>query len=581
VKALQELLMCYNKLKHPGRNTYKKGSIIGGKMDIFRSSSISLLLFAFIGPVFGVRNIPILSPTVQSVSISVHEGFPRTEPQSIEFASPSVTDINGDGKLEILIADGGGCVWAWDRNGNTLSGFPLKTTGSCDGPRINGPLAIGDIDGDGKPEIVAGTSGESNAPGGRGKVYAWNNNGTMISGWPKEMEWNTLHGDGQAEVYGVALGNVTGDSRLEVIAGTSNNAANGGTETEPTPNLYIWQGDGSILSGFPTGQSSGIFGFVGLANLSGDSYKEVIAPRDYRYLHAYNSSSELAGWPVVAYVDPNQPWQSPFLEFTRNAPAMGDLDGDGRVETVIAGKVRGSLSDGRPENNSGVLVLEPDGQRSPGWTIAKLGDRPPLAASYSPSQAPALADLDRDGKIEIVVALSDGTIRAYRMNGDLLWKYDYTGGRRLFASEPAIGDIDGDGELEIVFGTYSPDGSAGDAVSLLALNSKGYLVPGFPLKLSNETSSVKKGIRAAPTITDFDGDCNIEILAGSWSGTLYAWDLSAPYNADRIPWPTGRHDLQRTGSTSQVDGTNISVDFFTVGSHAIFLPAISTGCQLR
>lgn len=551
-------------------------------MEIFRSASISLLLLNLIG--FGPVNqtLPSQQPAALQVTISSHPGYPRTEPQSIEFGSPSVADINGDGNVEVLLGDGEGCVWAWYQNGNKVPGFPLKTVGSCDGPRISGPLAVGDIDGDGKPEIIAGTRGVSNSAGGRGKVYAWNDNGTIVSGWPKETDWNTAYGDGQSEVYTVALGNVTGDSRLEVIAGTSNNAANGGNETTSTPNLYVWKGDGSVLSGFPTGLNSGIFGFVGSANLNGDGYDEVVAPRDHRYLHIYNAlSKELAGWPVETFVDPNQGGESPFLEFTRNAPAMGDLDGDGQVEAVIAGKVRGWLADGRPEINSGVLVFKPDGQRAPGWAVAKLGDRSPLYDNNSPSQGPALADINRDGKVEIIVALSDGKIRAYRSNGDLLWKYDFAAGRKLFASEPVVADINGDGDLDIVFGTYSPDGSAGDAVGLLALNSKGYLDPGFPLKLTAETSSVKKGIRAAPTISDFDGDCNIEILAGSWSGTLYAWDLSAPYNASLTPWPTGRHDIRRSGSfSSLVEITNMSTQF-SMGAHNLFLPSISTGCKPR
>jgi hypothetical protein len=551
-------------------------------MDIFRSIRISLAFFAVFTLGFDPQRIPNEYPTLQPVTISAHAGFPLTDPQSIEFGSPSVVDINGDGLQEILIGDGGGCVWAWDRNGKTLAGFPLHTIGnSCDGPRINGPIAIGDIDGDFLPEIVAGTDMVSKYPGQRGKVYAWNHDGSLISGWPKEMDWNLEYGEGQAEVYSVALANVIGDRSLEVIAGTSNNAANGGTEETPNPNLYVWQGNGQLLSGFPNGLNSGIFGFVGTANLSGDSHEEIITPRDHRHLHVYNSQgTQLPGWPIETFVDPSLPSEYPFVEFTRSAPAIGDLDNDGQLEIVIAGKVRGDRASGRPEINSAVMVFQPNGQRAPGWSVARLGDGPPVADSFSPSQATALADLDQDGKLEIVVTMNDGTARAYRANGDLLWKYNFAAGRTLFASEPVIGDINNDGKLETVFGTYSPDGSAGDAVGLIALTPTGSLLAGFPLKLDKETSSVKKGIRAAPTIADFDGDCYLEILAGSWSGTIYVWDLSTRSDTTHVPWPTTRHDLQRTGT---IFPGNAAVQTEAIAGYTnwIFLPTINRGCQPR
>jgi hypothetical protein len=193
------------------------------------------------------------------------------------------------------------------------------------------------------------------------------------------------------------------------------------------------------------------------------------------------------------------------------------------------------------------MVFERDGKRSPGWTIAKLGDGPPLADTYGPSQAPALADLDGDGKLEIIVTLMDGTLRVYNHGGALRWKYNFAQGRKLFASEPVVGDITGDGRLDIVFGTYSPDGSASSRVGIIAVDRNGRLLPEFPLALTRETNSEKKGVRAAPAIADFDGDGKVEIVAGSWSGTIYAWDLPATYNASKMPWPTGRGHHTRRG----------------------------------
>jgi hypothetical protein len=84
-------------------------------------------------------------------------------------------------------------------------------------------------------------------------------------------------------------------------------------------------------------------------------------------------------------------------------------------------------------------------------------------------------------------------------------------------------------------------------VGLLALDADGRMISGYPLALTRETNASKQGVRAAPALADFDGDGKVEILAGSWSGTLYVWDLPASYNASKMPWPTGRGSNTRAG----------------------------------
>ncbi len=516
-------------------------------------------------------------------AIPYQAGFPRSDATStIEFGSPAVVDINGDGEKEVLTGDGNGCVWAWGTNGKVLPGFPLKTAGACGGtPRINGPLAIGDVDGDGAPEIVAGTRGESNSPGERGKVFVWKANGSLLPGWPREMDWNTQYGNGTSEVYTVALANVTGDDRLEVIAGTSNNGSAGGGFDADTRNLYVWNSDGSTLPGYPTWyRTAGIWGFVGAADLVGDAHAEVIVGRDQLYIHAYNASGQpLTNWPVQTYLTTAESkWgEDPYVEFTRNAPSIADLDGDGVMDIVIAGKVRDPLQD-HDTTHTTVLVLQPNGQRKVGWTIPPLGG-PPVAATFSPSQAPALADLDKDGDLEIIVTLMDGTLRVYHANGSLMWKYDYALGKPLFASDPVVGDISGDGKVDIVFGTYSPDGSADSDVRLYALSATGELISGFPLPLTHEGNSDEQGIRAAPTLADLDGDCDVEILAASQAHILYVWDLPSAYSPSLMPWPTGRQNIQRTGSVlaNPVDFALAAPQSVDGLSYNTYLPLVTMG----
>lgn len=506
-------------------------------------------------------------------------GFPRDDPKgAIVFSSPTVVDIDGDGHNDVLVIDGDACVYAWRFDGTPLPGFPLMTGASCTGvPRSTTHVAIGDIDGDERPEIVAGNEGSGVEPGQRGKVFVWRADGDLLPGWPKEMDWNTTYASSTPEVYSVALADMDGDGLPEVLAGTNNNASNGGIDdVDLAFNLYAWKAGGTLLPGYPTqSRTAGIFGEIAAADLSGDGRADAIAGRDHPFLHAADAHGQpLSGWPVRLFVNASgsDPRTDAYIELTHAAPAAGDLDGDGSVELIVAGKVR-APSTGDVIGN-GVVVLGPDGARRPGWDPARQGG-PPLATKDYPHQAPALGDLDGDGALDIVVSTFDGHIRAYAADGVLLWDYDYAAGKVLFASEPALGDIDGDRQIDVVFGTYSPDGLDDDAVRLHALHDDGAPVSGFPLDLPLEAEHLRKGIRAAPTLADLDGDCRTDILASSLGGVVYAWRTPARWNAETAPWPTGRHDVRRSASLPVQSGTvsvrQLQSDYF------VYLPVVSRG----
>jgi uncharacterized repeat protein (TIGR01451 family) len=467
-------------------------------------------------------------------------GFPVEGSGAVWLSSPAVGDINNDGSNELLIG-AGSTVNGWSKAGNALPGFPILT-----GDRqIVAQIALADLDKDHHLEIIAGT--RSPTTEGQCRVFAWRDTGALLTGWPQAVAWNTQYSNNDCWITSVVPADIDGDQDLEIIASTTNNGSGNPGIILDTPNLYAWHHTGTLVSGnWPNWQTAaGIYGAIAVGDLNGDDKADIVVGRDFLYLNVYGADGQsLPGWPIQTYVSQNggNYDTEQRIEYAVNAPTIADLDGDGAKEIIVTGHVKGPGEFPDVKLNSALLVLETDGTRRAGWESAALGNGI-LSQIDMPWQPPALADLDADGKLEIVVATEDGWIRAYRADKTVLWSFNYTQGAILFAGEPVIGDINGDGGLEILFGTYVPELNSIDRdgpVGIWALGSDGSVLPGFPLSIPTP------GVRSAPSLADLNGDGKLEIIAATRRGQIFVWDTSAAYNPTRLPWPTGRHDLSRS-----------------------------------
>ena len=119
----------------------------------------------------------------------------------------AVGDLDGDRTSEIVVGEGEGGeprVKVLDGSGRELGSFLAFEAGFRGGVRV----AVGDLDGDGKGEIVAGAG-----PGGANRVKVMDAKGVVLSSYVP-FDAQTTNG-----VF-VAAGDLEGDGRGEIIVGT-------------------------------------------------------------------------------------------------------------------------------------------------------------------------------------------------------------------------------------------------------------------------------------------------------------------------------------------------------------------------
>lgn len=181
----------------------------------------------------------------------------------------------------------------------------------------------------------------------------------------------------------------------------------------------------------------------------------------------------------------------------------------------------------------------PAGEVEPKWVCILLTSQ---ACSSSPSvdkqgqvSSPVLADVDNDNKLDVVVAMSNGRVIALKDNGSSgskIWDVDIApafgmaAGTQVIESSPAVADIDQDGRVEIVVGAGKSHSSSCYKGGVIVLEHDGTIKPGWP-KLSHDNDIPPAGcpdpIYPSPALGDLDNDGDLEIVSAGFDKRIYAW----------------------------------------------------------
>jgi len=391
---------------------------------------------------------------------------------------PLAVDLNGDGLLELIVPvqrlNNTGAIYILEPNGNDFidtdndptTRNPFLTTLSG----VSSTPCVGDIDGDGIPDIVFQTLD--------GAIYAMHIDGTEV-----------MDGDHNPATLGVLI--------------------------PPNP---------ALSGGQPI-----------LADLNGDGIMEIIRgtsanPSGGSFLTAYrDSASQILTYSV------------PIGGATLSPPAAGDLNGDGLPEVVVASSRAGS-----GDNSFNSLSIA-------NWEIfndpllpTDPGDYAAYVVQAGAFSAPILADLNRDGKLEVVVSDHLGSIHAYdfkfapHIPGDLPAQYvtavDLPGWPTppLEAgdlSEVSIADLEHNGHPEVLH--------AGGGCRIAAAHYSGSFRSGYPIDARDPLAPADSTAFWPPLVADVDGDGILDVIPILPDGTR----------------PAFRADGKRIGSFGELGST--------------------------
>jgi hypothetical protein len=391
-----------------------------------------------------------------SVSVLVGNGDgtfqpPRSFTTGVDPASVAVADLNGDGRLDLAIADSGGrfgvgsAVTVLLGNGDgTFQASPTFAAGS-------GPLsvAVGDFTGDGRLDLAVANDFSDDV-----SVLLGNGDGTF------QAQRTFATGSGS---YSVAVGDFTGDGRLDLAVANyfSNNVS-----------VLLGNGDGSFQDArtFAAGPNPRA---LAVGDFTGDGIPDLAVAND-PYSGNGSGVSLLLGNGDGSFQTPRT-----FAAGPRPVSvAVGDFNRDGRLDLVVA-NYRG--------NNVSVLLGNGDGSFQTARTFA-AGSNPVSVA---------VGDFSGDGIPNLVVANeipSNGTVSVLQGNGD----GSFQAGRTFAAgSDPqsvAVGDFSRDGRLDLAVANYR-----GNNVSVLLGNGDGsFQTANFSYSAGSRPYSVAVG--------DFNGD---------------------------------------------------------------------------
>jgi hypothetical protein len=479
---------------------------------------------------------------------------------------PQLVDVDGDGDLDLFVQEVQHKISFFERDGQTPEGLPrfVFKTDNYGGIDAGQWYRFADVDRDGDLDLLTEQPfsyikyyRNDGQPGGKAKFVLAADTLKDVDGKPLFADAQNIPQLGDLDCNGRAdllIGRVDGTvSRYEAAA------TSGPSSTVPVFKLLANEYEGiRIIGQGQIGGSGGPGGMIpgGGGNTPSGSARDSAQQQPQGQqkpqsqgpprvgvpsMHGANTMAladvDGKGYPDLFWGDyfepgllqiPNTgtcaspnfknkpikfPDGAPIATSGYNAPAFGDINGDGKLDLVM-GVLGGAYN---PLLTSVENLYYVERTASGGWNIRTRQLLPVL--DIGNETIPAIGDLDGDGDLDFLLA---NKIDPSDLKTSHIYRFENVGtktkpefkmrgmlpitGRFHFA--PALGDLDGDGKLDLMLGQW------GTQVAWYRATSSGFKL------VDSAVVSIPHGSNTVPTLGDLDGDGKLDLLVGEASGWI-------------------------------------------------------------
>lgn len=414
------------------------------------------------------------------------------------YAAPALVDIDADGDLDAFVGANGGDIYFFRNIG--ISSAPVF------GDPVINPFGLTNL---GESDVIP-TFFDLDDDGDLDGLFA---------------------GPGLATLYVENTGSATDPAFAVAVTGPFGLTGTGSLDAAPAlvdldddgdldvflvgvaGDVSFYQNIGSASApqfGVPTVNSFGLQGLVhhaspAFADLDGDGDADAFFGKADGNIVLFENTG-IASSPAFA-----EPMTNPMGLVDLGdwaTPTFADIDGDGDLDAFVGTKTGSTFFFRNSQIPLPLPIFLPP-------TVDPFG-----LTDVGDSAAPTFVDIDGDGDFDVFVGNVEGNVLFFRNTGtDTSPTYGVPTTNPFGLSDvglqakPTFGDFDGDGDIDALVGAF-------DGRMMFFQNIGTPHNPIFAPPAADPYGLSDIGASAAPTLTDVDGDGDLDVLAGDSNGNV-------------------------------------------------------------